>query len=1026
MKRGWHVGFLLLLAGGLGAFGGLPPATRGQEPGAVQAIAAYRKGQPPVQAVSETTLICEAEEFQVVHPGWKAQRWGQNYYAATFANSFLSRKAFLGAPEQCERSVATIEVQVPRPGRYLALVRYEAAYRFETQFRLQIEQNGKTRLDRLYGARANVKIWGFHQKLKKELSWDWGAVENVVWEGHDAFVELEAGRARLALIADKQPTPAARRNVDLVMLTSDVEQVKMRIDKENYLPLDGMLTQAGDVHVKLHNLKDSSPMTLTVNPGGEHSPYWVHIRNWKAKSIAAEPGQTSEWVEVGSLLDSLNDGQWGMTAAGKDKGKLHFHLEVGVKNADGKVETIRRFDDLSGNVALAYEADMRYARRIRLADEVLYDLLAYLKKQPIRGTPPKRTLVYAYTFEHRPDNPKYNAAVDEFIRVVGGTGFTVGSRNEIPGDGKLVRGYIDLRDSATDKLEAQCKKLQAEGKADKIAVVSLGDEIGLAAPPATDHAGFRAWLKTQKVQPADLNPAAGADWEKVMYSPTAETAKTNPGLYYYSKRYGYRYGIGQLKQRTDILRKYLPNAGIGANFSPHHAHMYLGPTYHWISVFREGGMTMPWGEDYIWQVPVGTQQMNFLMVDMFRAGIRGQPEAKIHYYVMPHTPGNTPASWRRQFYGDIAHGVKVFNFFEFRPVQAAYTENHCSYPEMYQEVRKGLHELGQFEDIVQDGQVRAGTAGLWFSEAADVWDDNRHPFDAAKRCLYIALRHAQIPLDVVVEGDDLKNYKALYLTDQHVSRTASHAIAAWVNAGGRLVATAGGGMFDEFNQPNKVLRNLLGVDPQGLQEAKDETPVRFEKQDLPFARAIDQVPPQLGDSAATAVIGLRSKFNAVGAEIRCKFVSDNSPAITAKNAGKGSAMYCGFLPGLSYFRPAVPLRPVDRGSTDDSMAHFIPTRFDRAATTMTVDDVFSLPGGPVRCSESLVGNTVIQAKQGVLIPLVNWSAGPVKGLTVTVGIEVPTKNVTLASGKPVQVTHKDGKAVFTLDLDVADALILRP
>src|SRR5947208_385650 len=82
------------------------------------------------------------------------------------------------------------------------------------------------------GARDNLKIWAFGQKLKKEVAWDWGAGENVVWEGHDAAVQLKAGTARLTLVADKQPEPAARRNVDLVMLTSDEEQVKQRIDKD--------------------------------------------------------------------------------------------------------------------------------------------------------------------------------------------------------------------------------------------------------------------------------------------------------------------------------------------------------------------------------------------------------------------------------------------------------------------------------------------------------------------------------------------------------------------------------------------------------------------------------------------------------------------------------------------------------------------------------------------------------------------------------------------------------------------------
>src|SRR4051795_2921894 len=128
------------------------------------------------------------------------------------------------------------------------------------------------------------------------------------------------------------------------------------------------------------------------------------------------------------------------------------------------------------------------------------------------------------------------------------------------------------------------------------------------------------------------------------------------------------------------------------------------------------------------------------MVDMFRAGIANRPGARMQYYVMPHWPGNTAASWRRQFYGALAHGVKIINLFEFRPVQAAYTENHVNSPAMYQEVRRGLHELGRFEDVVQSGHVRPAEVGLWCSEAADVWHDNKAPFDVAKRTLYVAVR----------------------------------------------------------------------------------------------------------------------------------------------------------------------------------------------------------------------------------------------------------------------------------------------
>lgn len=1015
---------------------GAASAGRAEESELVAAARAYRQGGQPVSATSETTIFCEAEEFQIGGGGWQAKPWGTNYYAATFANTFLSRKAYLGVPEQAQGATASIEVEVPRAGRYLALVRYEAAYRFETQFRLTIEQAGQTKLDRLYGARDNVKIWAFTQAgggLKKEVAWDWGAVENMVWEGHDIYVDLQPGRARLTLMADAQPEPAARRNVDLVMLTADEAQVKMRLEKEGYLPLDGMLTQQGDVFLKVHNQAGSAALTLTVPNGQEHSPYWTHLRDWPPQTISAQPGESTEWIEVGSLLDTLNDGQWKLAAAGA--GPLSYSLEFGVRDASGQTQSIKRFDGLAGDVELAYDADTRYSRRIRLTDEVLYDLVDYLKKQPVKGIAPKRTLVYAYTaLRPKPGDARFNAAIEEFIRLTGVSaplGIDAGGSTSNLGQPlskqELVRGYVGIHGVKTDEIAAVAQKLKAEGAADKVAVVSRGDEIGLPAPAADDHAGFRAWAQGRGLKASDADPGAGDDWSKVFLSTTPETAKAKPALFYFSKLYGYHYGIQTQKAATEVIRKHLPRADVGANVSPHGRAAYLGDTALLVSLFRAGGMTMPWSEDYIWQLPVGSQQMNSLTLDLFRAGIRRRPEARIQFYVMPHTPGNTPDSWRRQFYGDLAHGMKVVNLFEFQPVQLAYTENHTSWPEMYQEVRRSLHELGTFEELVQDGQVRPGVAGLWFSETGDAWDDKRHPFAAAKRALYIAIRHQQLPLDVVVEQDALDgtllSYQVLYLADAHVSRAASKAIADWVATGGRLFATAGAGMFDEFDGPNTVLRELLGVEPESL-ETPEAATVRFIKQDLPFSQPLDVVTWQgAGGKVELPVFAARGRFKTVNAEVRGVF-RDGSPAIAARQTGKGQAVYCGFLPGLTYFKPAIPLRPVDRGATDEAMSHFIPREFHPEAS-----ELIGLPAAgvarPVVCSQPLVESTVIEAPQGVLIPLVNWSGKPVQGLTVTLAIGVPGQKATLAGGGTVAMKEEQGKCVFTLDLDVADALILR-
>jgi hypothetical protein len=994
------------------------------------AAQAFGKARAAVSAQPDGLIVCEGEEFQVRSAGWEAKPFGTNYYAATLANTFLSRQAYLGAPEQCEKSVAEIAVEIPAAGQYLALARYEAAYRFETQFRVQVEQEGQLALDRLYGARNNLKIWAFSQKLKTELKWPWGAGESTVWEGHDAIASLKPGRAIVRLIADKQPEPAAKRNVDLVMLTTKAEEVAERIEKESYLPLDGMLTQSGDVYLKVTNLS-GQPLSIGAggNTGGlgtEHSPYWIHQRRWgKFGPVQVAAGQTTDWIEIGSWLDSLNHGQLELVASGSE---LKYRYEFGVKNAAGAIEGIISFEDTAEKIPLAYFGDTRYRRRVIHQANVLYELLDYLKKQPMHGQPPVRTPIYGYTFTPLAGDAKHAAAVEEFRRMFSLAGARGQEDDRIAG---LTgpRGYIDVRGEATDKLAEYCQKLGERAK--EIRVVSLGDEIGLPEPPgAADPQVFRDWVKAQGITAASL----GLTPEQIVYSPSEAAKAAQPALYYLSKRYQYEFGIREIKKRTDILRQHLPNAAIGANFSPHHGgqeHAYLGEVFKWVTCFREEGMTMPWSEDYIFQVPVGTQQMSNINLDLARAANRGRPDRESMYYVMPHWPGNTPAMWRRMFFGAVQHGATMINLFEFRPVQVAYTENHCTNPEMYATILKSFRELGTFEDIVQDGQVRPGVAGLWFSETGDIWRDNLGSFGASKRGLYAAIIHQQLPLDFIVEQDAadgaLAKYQVLYLADRHVSRDASHKIAEWVAGGGRLFATAGAGMFDEYNQPNKVLRELLGVEPAALEEIGPQ--IDYIKQDIAFVEPIDTVSWKHGDKTETMpVIGVRSRVKLAGGAEPLAAFSDGSPAVSKRIVGKGQAIYCGFLPSLSYFKPAIPRRPVDRTSAEDSLAHLIPANFDASAYQL-----IGLPTEgvtrPIECSEPRVEASVIESPQGLAIVLVNWSGKPVKGLAVTLNAfdemrPIRPATMKLASGGDYTVMGGARDRVI-IDLDVADAIILR-
>lgn len=1006
------------------------PAAAPPAPPVILPASTYRPRGTPVRPRGDGAILCEAEEFAIDSPGWQAKPYGENYYAATFANTFLSRKAFLAAPAVCPESRASIEVEVPAETEYAVLVRYEAAYRFETQFRLVVEQAGEVKLDRLYGARANPKIWAFKEGVKPEVAWSWGAVENIVWEGHEASVKLGPGRAKITLVTVQQPDPPAQRHVDLVMLVQDRAEFARRLAKENFLPGDGLLTQEGDVFLKVKNLSGDATLKLAVPKCTEHSPYWVHDRTWKPLAITVEASQTSEWIDVGGLLDTLSDGSWQLTAMATpiEKAKpatLHYELEFGVKTAAGEIESIRTFSGRSPAISLAFAADTRYSRRIRRLDEVAIELVQALEAQPVAGHPPRATLVYATVFPQRGDSAEYTAARTKFLEMFGIT-----EPQFLPTDPPgRPRGYVDLRGRSVKQLEEFVAQQKASGNTEKIAVVSLGDEIGLAKPRAIDQAEFRKWLETSGVTPSDLAP--GANDLAAAEADVSDRAIARKR--YYTKRYERDYGIQQLKTLSAPLIAGLPNAGVGANFSPHHHHAYLGDVTQWVTLFQQGALTMPWSEDYIWQVPVGSQQMNFISLDLFRAGVRNHPQAKIHYYVMPHTPGNTPASWRRQFYGDLGHGMQIVNLFEFRPVELAYTENHSSSLAMYQEVRKSLYELAVFEDLIQAGHVANAETGLWTSEVSDIWDDQAGSFAAGKRSLYLALKHQGLLLDFITEPDALggvlAGYKLLYITDTHVTRAASAAIRTWVEGGGKLVLTAGAGSRDEFDEPNEILLELAGCRAVAI-DAPEAATVRLEKQDLPFAEVLDTVTfrPRRGDQPEDAlptipVYALRAVLELEGGIWSATF-QDGKPAIAYRKAGQGEVHTWAFLPGLSYLQQAIPKRPVDRGTTDEAMAHFIPTDFHAATRELIERSADKVPR-PIVCTEPLVEASLVRAEQGVVIPLVNWSGRPQQRLTVFVNVPLPEK-VTLASGGAVEVTPNGKSWKLVLDLDIADAIIARP
>ncbi|MSR42635.1 MAG: hypothetical protein EXS19_01195, partial [Pedosphaera sp.] len=241
-------------------------------------------------------LIAEAEDFKVEKGPWQVVPYRENYYASTFAISFLSRMGCLGAPEQLEAgqsAVATQVIEVPRAGEFQVLARYEQPHNFSVEFTVEVVQGGKTVYRGDFGRLGDAKIWALngHQRVPMERYW-WGGTDNIVWQ-QSGTAKLAKGTATLRLIANAQMAGpakramAARRNVDVICLTDDTAGIEAQ-KKTSYLEFDGWLAQDGDLFVRVTNPRDGlGPCVPVIAPfePGQHSPYYIHVRDWPTTRV---------------------------------------------------------------------------------------------------------------------------------------------------------------------------------------------------------------------------------------------------------------------------------------------------------------------------------------------------------------------------------------------------------------------------------------------------------------------------------------------------------------------------------------------------------------------------------------------------------------------------------------------------------------------------------------------------------------------------------------------------------------------
>ncbi len=583
------------------------------------------------------------------------------------------------------------------------------------------------------------------------------------------------------------------------------------------------------------------------------------------------------------------------------------------------------------------------------------------------------------------------------------------------------------------EIEALAKQLKDPAD---LRVLSFGDEIGLGGVDAKDPKvaeRFRAWLKMYAITKEQLG-------EDPAQATPADAG--NPRLAWYAQKFADAERYDHYRGLTKLAKQLFgPQVLTGANFSPHHGMLYYGSLPQWIELFKQQGMSMFWAEDYLFSVPEPPQMLSWEFAQMRCATkYHNQP---IHFYVMPHAPGQEPGFLRRNMVFSVGAGARHIDNFWIAPAER-FTENYVSwqYRDQFRVLSEAIYDSAEAETLQAGGKVRPARVALVLSDATDYNESRFHvdkkedPFAAQcknvdavvnqtlcrkeQQLLYLALRHAQHAVDLITENDiregALKDYDVVHFAGEWIDDRIVPLLDAWVQAGGVLYACAGLGRFNRFGEPETALHQLLGV--KNVRTTKDAYHLRT-LLELPVCTPIDTIKI---DRLTLPAIAMKQQLTPTTARPLGAW-GDGSVAVTVREYGKGKAFAIGGLPGTSYTQTALEALPWARGGRHTV---YNPVDFSPAGINLVRLGVEARPvQRPAVCSNPYVEPLVIDHKDGTLVTLVNWTNGPLRKLNVDVRMDQAPRRVRSVQGqRELTATYAGGVARFTLDLDEADYVLL--
>ncbi|MGD0090927.1 MAG: beta-galactosidase trimerization domain-containing protein [Planctomycetota bacterium] len=981
-------------------------------------------------APAPTVVVAEGEAFKPLDDkGWKVTFQDDSYASHTYGGMWVTNGGLLGAPAESEGSVAVQAVNVPAAGKYRVWSKYQAPPYYNYLHKIEIAQGGKTVYAQVYGKDKTPRLWSFSGQAGV-LWWPWGSDHDAA-EAPKELAELAAGPAEIRLVTVANEQPAGDRFVDFVLLTTSPADNYQGF-KPNAVgsPFANEALAATQLFMRFQNPAQAGAK-LTVKRTGHFQPnYGGASGDFPQAEVAA--GQWSEWFNIGPFCRLVHDeGLWLSLKAAQpvqEPFAVQFARDAGGKDLVGDLK-VAGGEAVSVPIDITWRKDAKVLTSRQHAEAVI--ALCKTWRTANGGKKPKQILFYGDFRNEKPwvaqlkDALGYNTLLPEGYETAKPDGLHA-----------HVFGVDAIRKFAA----------QLQNKKDFL-VLSFGDEIGLGQIKYEDpvlQPRFTAWLKAKGIGKDELgvNPEEAKLTNPSSPAPAGKLEE-HQRLAWYSNLFNEEETFAVYRENTRVAKEAIgPHVLTGANFSPHHLALYYGPIFQWVDLFKHEGMGMFWAEDYIFSVPEVPQIISWQFAQM-RCGVKyhNQP---IHFYVMPHAPGQTPEFLRRNMLLSVGYGARHINSFWVAP-EEDYTENFVAWGrnETFRTIHESVFDTAEAERFQAGGTLRPAHVALIIGKATD-FNESRLMMDKAsdpfakdsenapaqinqtlcrkeQQMLYLALKHAQVAVDLITEDDiaeddALKQYQVVYFAGEWSDTRAVKKLAAWVENGGVLYASGGIGHLNQFNLPNPEMLALLGL--KSVTGKKNLVAPRT-LLELPLAPAIGAI--TLQERAITAT-GLRQVLEPGAAKVLGEW-DDGNAAVTVHELGKGQAYAVGTLAGCVYMESGLKKIPYARGGRHTV---YNPTDFAPVAKRLVWLGVEAKPlSRDVFCSNPLVEAILMDHPDGALLTLVNWTNSPIKDLKVEIKLNyVPKSARSVEAQKSVALEPVAGGVKVTSDLNWADYILL--